>query len=602
MRHVRHVFVDGFTDFTRTEHEVLELLATRAESLTVSLALERESPRTDLFTKTQRTLDELGERHSGLATEYLPPRPHSVPAVAHLERHLFGNPGDSTPAPDAAGIEIIAAASATQEVELVAERIKGLLVGGPRERPVPAAGVLVVFRSLADVAPLVREVFARFGIPCVVAAAPKLETAPIVAALLAWLRLDVENWPFRQVLAAVGHNLLRPAWKEWEQGRAAAALETVVRELEVVAGRRALAAGVERLAECAAEALVEKRRPSRRSLAAHLAAPLLRRLCAVFDRLPQQATAGEWAGSLAEFARELGLLDVLEADPAAEAAAQQRQAWDRLLAALVETDRFSRWIGESAAVLSRGELLAAVQDLVHAEELPIQRDETGRVRVLSAESARNLSAPYVFVAGLSEKAFPPSQREDCLSSDADARRLFEAGLPVASQALRSRYEMLLFYEVVTRATRRLVLSYPALDAAAQPLVPSPYLSEAEHACGPGVRGSEPPHLSSVPPSDDVRSVRDLRVRAVSRARGRRNAVGRVSCLAGRCGNGGKHPGRLARPRRASVAKRTGRSKACSRRRPRQPGWPSGLDPSAAGAPASWNSMPIARSSSSCTAC
>ena len=59
--------------------------------------------------------------------------------------------------------------------------------------------------------------------------------------------------------------------------------------------------------------------------------------------------------------------------------------------------------------------------------------------------------------------------------------------------------MLLFYEAVTRATRRLWLSYPALDAAAQQLSPSPYLQEVERACGPGrIARCEQTDLSPVP--------------------------------------------------------------------------------------------------------
>ena len=39
--------------------------------------------------------------------------------------------------------------------------------------------------------------------------------------------------------------------------------------------------------------------------------------------------------------------------------------------------------------------------------------------------------------------------------------------------------MLLFYEVLTRATERLTISYPALDDKAQDLPPSSYVTELE---------------------------------------------------------------------------------------------------------------------------
>ena len=44
-------------------------------------------------------------------------------------------------------------------------------------------------------------------------------------------------------------------------------------------------------------------------------------------------------------------------------------------------------------------------------------------------------------------------------------------------------EMLLFYELVTRATEKLTLSYPALDEKGLTLPPSRYLTELQHCFG-----------------------------------------------------------------------------------------------------------------------
>jgi ATP-dependent helicase/DNAse subunit B len=530
---VRHVFVDGFSDFTRTEHEVLELLASRSEALWISLPLESESGRGDLFTKTTRTLDELRRRHADLALEQLPPRESGWPAMDHLERHLFADAQAPQPAADTQGIEILAAAGATHEIELVARRVKGLLVGADAAdgKPVPPADILVVFRSLGETAALVREVFGQFGIPFAILASPSLDATPLTSALVAWLRLDVEGWPFRRVLEVLGHNYFRPAWPQWHHGRAAVALARLVRELEIPAGRAELVAGVERLAARAAAEVGEKRRLSRRLLDAQSAAPLLAQICRVLDALPERASPGEWAAALADLADELGLRRAAADSPlGAEAIERDHSAWERLWGALAESERLARLTGEAPPRWSRREFLDAIEDLLRAVELPLARDDAGRVRVLAAETARNLAAPYVFVAGLAEKAFPAPSRDDCLVSAAERRRLAAAGLPLASHALDSRFEMLLFYEVVTRATRRLVLSYPALDSAAQPLTPSPYLSEVQRACGPGrVLSNSQPQLTSVPTSDEVRSVREFRVRAAAEA-----LAGRPRLLAELC--------------------------------------------------------------------
>ena len=72
--HVRAVFLDGFTDFTRTEHEMLELLASRVDSLTITLPLDDTTARGELFAKPAKTLDQLRRRHRRLDVEPLPRR------------------------------------------------------------------------------------------------------------------------------------------------------------------------------------------------------------------------------------------------------------------------------------------------------------------------------------------------------------------------------------------------------------------------------------------------------------------------------------------------------------------------------------------------
>ena len=113
---------------------------------------------------------------------------------------------------------------------------------------------------------------------------------------------------------------------------------------------------------------------------------------------------------------------------------------------------------------------------------------------------------------------PPAYRDDRLYSEADSRRLIEGGLPLVDRAERGCEEMLLFYEVLTRPTEQLLLSYPALDEKAQPLLPSPYLIEVERACGEGViHRTEEPDLSPIPRGSAPLSPGEFRVMAVARA-------------------------------------------------------------------------------------
>ena len=115
------VVADGFSDFTRTQHEILEILAGRVESLSIALTLEPPPCREDLFAKPLKTLAELrtGIRAWKCGTSIRLAIPKDFPAMAHLERHLFGNPREAVAAETTAGIEILAAARPIGEMEMI---------------------------------------------------------------------------------------------------------------------------------------------------------------------------------------------------------------------------------------------------------------------------------------------------------------------------------------------------------------------------------------------------------------------------------------------------------------------------------------------------
>jgi len=526
------VLVDGFTDFTRTQHEILQILAARASSVIITLPLEAAPCRSELFGKTMRTLAELGVRHPGLRVEEMPRAASPVrPAQAHLERQLFKHPRQVEPAADASGLHILAASGQVAEIEAIARQIKGLLTGGRRaEGAVRPGDILVVFRSLGDAAELVREIFADFGIPAVIEAQPPLERCGSLAALVALLRLHLQDWPFRELLAFLSNNYFQPNWPEWHAGEAALAADRLVRRLSLPSGRVELLEQIARVGnQPRPEADDGDDRLYRRRLEgwqqARLGWPLLVRLGEALSALPEQAPAEDWAGALEELSRQTGLRG---SDPRGTA------AWDHVLATLRGRNRLSGWMREAAPRLDLAAITEHLIDLLRCETLPGAPDEAGCVRVLSAPSVRGLSARYVFAAGLSEKAFPPPEREDRVYGEVEYQRFIEAGLPLVNRVERAQEEMLLFYELVTRATQRLHLSYPALDESAQPLSPSPYLTAVERACGADrIARTVDTQLSPVPLAAEVYRPRDYRVLGVSQA-----LQGKSKLLAGLWGDDG----------------------------------------------------------------
>jgi ATP-dependent helicase/DNAse subunit B len=563
---LRLVVADGFADFTPPQHEIFEILAQKAEEILFTLSVEPASTRTDLFAKPELTLAELRRRHPGLVERSVsrPARPR-WPALAHLEAHLFADPQSHRPAEDTSGLEILATSGTFTEIELVGARIKRLLTqGNPQSdgRPVPPGDVAVVLRSPADAADLVREVFCRLGLPVVIESGQALDSSPALAALVSLVRLDVEDWPFRQLLSVLLGNYFRPDWPEWEEGRVRLAVERAVRGLQVPGGRDRLIQELERtcrLSEPAEES------QDQRSLRAKAALPPILRLRETLDRLPRQATLGGWALAWRDMAAQTGLLRVIDervtiGQPITDAFSvpspcprpngarvhrtvidrpiltclgtrtgiSDRVAWDRLQEALSESDAVARWADKQPRQVNRREALAALIDVLHSVKVFDQGDDSGCVRVLAAESVRALEIPFLFFIGLAEQSFPRAQRADRLYDEGDRGRLIDAGLKLAAPDERNQDEMLLFYEVITRATRQLIFSYPALDEKAQPLSPSPYLEEVEQTCGPGrIHRTEAAELSPVPTCEDPLTTAEFRVKAAANA-----LEGNVSLLSG----------------------------------------------------------------------
>jgi hypothetical protein len=110
--------------------------------------------------------------------------------------------------------------------------------------------------------------------------------------------------------------------------------------------------------------------------------------------------------------------------------------------------------GGHAAELSASQFIELLETTADELAAPEDRDATGRVRVLSAEAARFVRPKHLFVGGLSEQSFSRGALDG-------RRRGSEEDEPAADA--RSA-EMLLFYQLVTRPTESLTLSYPARDA------------------------------------------------------------------------------------------------------------------------------------------
>ena len=494
------VVADGFTDFTLTQYEILSLLAVRSQQAIVTLPLERSNRCRDLFAKTATAVEQLTRLSFGsVAVTYFDATDDAKPAgLRQIARQLFTNPRETQRGPDAAGIAVLEVAGQLGEVRAIAGRIKRLLLSGTKP-----AEIVVAFRNPADYRDLVEEVFTASGIPFACDAGVPLARAAQVRAVLTLLQLEAEDWPFRRLTVLLGSSCFQPRWSEWNPDRSPSDVAAELRRLKLHVGRKTILKALDDIAKGESA-----------GRATWSAAALLNRLSAATARLRSPAGFAAWVDHLSALARELGFAGTKGATT--PEAVADREVWDLFEGLLHNAAKTAELLPDTPRRLTLAEFLSVVLDLLQTQVIPSRTPEDGRVRVLEATQIRSLDVPILFLGGLSEDSFPARRSDDCVLSEADRRELLDHGVTLLHRTSQAQAEMLLFYGVVTRAERALVLSYPAVSTRGQPLAPSPYVTALLELFDPGaVSVTRDEQLDPVPPVDELLHAGDLRVAATA---------------------------------------------------------------------------------------
>jgi ATP-dependent helicase/nuclease subunit B len=509
--------VDGFQHFDPAQLAVIEALSRRAARTLITLTWEPGRPQ--LFSVTTRTRDRLLDLFGERLTETSCDEPSGLPAgLERIRRRLFLPPEETDAKPAADGtVAVVQAAGRTREVEEVARRAVDLVRAGATR----AGAVGVIARSLEVYGPLVRQVFRHYGLPFRVEARVRPSDVPVVAAAMAHVRLQAEDYSFRALarLLESGYFRAEAFGGTAETARAAVRL---ARDAAVWTGREAYFRGFEHLrgrlardAETTDETGDPVLPPTERAARAAEIDRAETLLGTLFDAsaLPASAPRRAMAARLSGIVRTAGLWET-----AADHDDPGRRARDlQALAALDEVlDEVALLDGPDAREVTATEFLDEVQDGLASETLPSPEPPDTPVVVLDAAHCRALSFQHVFVMGLAEKVFPQRGRHRPFFTDAERADLRAEGVDLTDTAHAAQEEMLRFYLAATRAERSLTLSYPSLDDSGRPQLASHYVDEVRALFAPG-DGGEPGV-----PTDEV-GVRDLDL-PLEKARSRRELL------------------------------------------------------------------------------
>ncbi len=469
------VAVDGFTDFTPTQREMLALLSRRVPRMLITLPVGAGPRRRRLWSWTRRALGRLRRALPDAAVVAADPAGERLSALFDLAPP-DGEGARQPPPADRGGlsISVVDAPDLEAEVRSAARMVKADLAEG-------APSVAVLARDLDAYAEPIQRVFSAHGVR-VQPRPGRLDACGVVRYVLSVASLPPE-YAFHDVLAVLRSSYFRPsALGEGFDRATAATAEMGVRTANVLGGRRAYGRAFERLARRARAAAEETGAEAEEIELGPLAADpqalqrageMIEALLSRVDAVASPSGAGEYVAALRRLIADLEV-PAAAADHGDEAlvAADLRalQALEELLDDLAAADVPG---GRPAELLRWSAAVAPA---------PPERCESP-VAVLDVLDARPLRFDRVYLLGVNERAFPRLHAERCFIDEADRAAWAGRGVVLDRRSDLLCREMLLFYLAATRADRALTVSTLGSDAGGTAHSASAFLADLLAAAG-----------------------------------------------------------------------------------------------------------------------
>ena len=457
------LWLDGFTDFTPQQGEVLAQLMAQAHKITVTLTcdhMEEDEGGTGIFSPARRTAAMLvrlaKERGISCEVEILSGNCFSrASALNKVEQELFGPQGE--PASCEGAVELHRALTPRSEVEWAASRIRTLV----REEGLRYRDIEVTARDFGTYQPLIESVFPRYQVPVFASAMTDILEKPILTLVTAALETVAGGYRYDDVFRYLKTGLTDLPEEDRDL------LENYVLKWNLRGSRwtqtkpwnmHPRGYGFPMTEED--KTLLERLDRARRQVAEPL--ELLRK--------NTNKTGEGQAIALYSFLENIGLPERLEERVAAlrkreqpALAEEYRQLWEIVCGGL---EQCAQLLGETPMEL---EEFAALFRLVLSQydvgTIPVSLD-----RVTAGETTRQTGqhGKVLFLLGADDTSIPQVSTPAGLLSDDDRSLLASYGLELNQTARDLLYrEMTTVYLTCARPTQKLIVSWPGQSGAGE---------------------------------------------------------------------------------------------------------------------------------------
>lgn len=446
------IYIDGFTDFTAQERQVIRQLWLTAD-VTVCLGCNGLYDDSEVFALSRRTASALREDASmdGVDTEIITvPSRRRDTAMGFLEENLFGWAEDSF---DARGqVSLRWAHSAAAECELAAAEVLRLV----RETGCRWRDIAIAVRGFGDYRSVLQSTFERYGIPLYASTRTDILSRPLPMLVNGAFEILGGGWAYEDVFAYLKTGLTGISRSDCDE------LENYV----LLWGLRGSAwtrdadwqqspAGFENRDKTDYAPLLERINALRRQVAAPLARLEYRGRLATTARGQCEALAAFWTDiSLAERLEERAAQ--LQAVGQDQTAAEYWQLWEQMVEALEQC----------AAVLgdmpmdqqSFGRLFRMMLSQYDVGTIPVALD---RVTAGDFDRMRRRNIRHLLVLGASDDRLPKTDGGTGLFTDAERSRLRELQLDLEDPDDALDREFTLIYHVLCLPSESLYMSRSA---------------------------------------------------------------------------------------------------------------------------------------------
>lgn len=461
----RHLFLDGFFDFSKLQLGFLKWLIQRSERVTLTLTLESSQERRSLFEIPLETLRKL--EGLGFQTVYLSGRVNyrtDRAPLRYLGENLFRETLPLEAPPAGEDLLILEATGLQGEVEMIAREIRRLV----RTQKLYFSDIAVILRRIGGYEGVLRSVFRNFRIPVEIHERDRLRDTPIARTLVSFFKIFLEHWKREDLF-----NFLKSSYVEKNY--------TEVCRLELEGLNRGIASGRERWLK-------------------ELGNPIFQKIADFEERFRAEVSVESHIRLTREAIQAFGISRIPEV---CEESSRRDFASLKRLENLFEEIRranFSGAVSGKSFECFSEELL----NLIEVDLFSLHERDKNRVQVYDISLARQKEYKVVFLAGLLEKYFPAEIREDPILSDEERRVL---GLQ--EKLCRQSLERYFFYLGITRAQERILLSYPRFNLEGQEALPSFYVDEVQRVLQGSVPKRSYPASQSLPLLKDAVEEREI---------------------------------------------------------------------------------------------